>query len=266
MKFKITTYEKKQNAPVSKRILTVGHACSPWGYVRIGFDLEGVHYIKFTEENNFRKQRGCFADEIGEFNTDSNLRIGASTQSLVPTITPLGRLFFFKNIEPESSPSSGSDSLLISKAILLNSMSEYLKSPDTLAKIVMVSFLTNMMEFDLDDDETNAASHFFLHAHNRTFNEMKPIPLILTGTSFELSVWKQLARVPYGTKCSYGDIAAQIGKPKAYRAVGTAIGKNPLSLVLPCHRIIQQNGNLGSYRWGVKRKARILQWENLCLE
>jgi methylated-DNA-[protein]-cysteine S-methyltransferase len=85
--------------------------------------------------------------------------------------------------------------------------------------------------------------------------------LLLQGTDFQRSVWQQLVRVPFGKTSSYSGIAAAIGKPKAYRAVGSANGKNPISIIVPCHRIIGSNGKLTGYGGGLWRKAWLLSHE-----
>lgn len=87
------------------------------------------------------------------------------------------------------------------------------------------------------------------------------LPVYIQGTQFQLNVWQNLWRIPYGNTTSYSVIAKNIENPKAYRAVGTAIGKNPVSLVIPCHRVIQSNGDLGGYAWGLEKKQIILNWE-----
>jgi AraC family transcriptional regulator of adaptative response/methylated-DNA-[protein]-cysteine methyltransferase len=84
------------------------------------------------------------------------------------------------------------------------------------------------------------------------------IPLDLRGTAFQQMVWKELRRIPAGQTRSYTDIAKTIGKPKAVRAVANACGSNPVAVVVPCHRVVQKNGSLAGYRWGVKRKAALL--------
>ena len=78
------------------------------------------------------------------------------------------------------------------------------------------------------------------------------------GTNFQVAVWRALLRQPWGKMTSYSDIAKSINKPKAVRAVGTAIGANPIACLIPCHRVIQQSGALGGYRWGLIRKQAIL--------
>jgi len=92
----------------------------------------------------------------------------------------------------------------------------------------------------------------------------KPLSLWVRGTNFQLNVWRALLKIPAGQVASYGDIAQTIGKPKASRAVGSAIGRNPIALLIPCHRVIRQSGELGGYRWGEVRKQAILARETAC--
>lgn len=108
--------------------------------------------------------------------------------------------------------------------------------------------------------ETKEIHHHALEAFlsNKDFNS---INLHLKGTPFQLTVWKTLLTIPMGTTNSYGTIAQLINKPKAYRAVGTAVGKNPVSLLIPCHRVLQSSGDLGGYMWGKERKKEILTFE-----
>lgn len=85
-----------------------------------------------------------------------------------------------------------------------------------------------------------------------------PIPLHIRGTNFQINVWRALLRIPEGSLSSYQAIANAIDKPKATRAVGTAIGSNPVGYLIPCHRVIRQSGALGGYRWGLARKKAML--------
>jgi AraC family transcriptional regulator of adaptative response/methylated-DNA-[protein]-cysteine methyltransferase len=89
----------------------------------------------------------------------------------------------------------------------------------------------------------------------------KPLALLVKGTNFQLQVWRALLQIPAGALASYGDIAARIGSPGSARAVGTAVGANPIAYLIPCHRVIRETGHLGGYRWGAARKAAILGWE-----
>ena len=89
------------------------------------------------------------------------------------------------------------------------------------------------------------------------------IPLDLSsGTAFQQSVWRSLLGIASGTTCSYATISQQIGKPKAVRAVGGAIGRNPISIIVPCHRVVGSNGALTGYAGGVDRKIALLQIES----
>lgn len=81
------------------------------------------------------------------------------------------------------------------------------------------------------------------------------------GTTFQKQVWQQLSKIPFGQTCSYADIAKQIDNPKAVRAVGAANGRNPISIVVPCHRVIGSNGSLTGYAWGTSIKANLLELE-----
>lgn len=88
------------------------------------------------------------------------------------------------------------------------------------------------------------------------------LPLDLSaGTPFQQSVWRVLLDIPFGQTCSYGTVSSAIGKPSAVRAVGGAIGRNPLSIVVPCHRVIGANGALTGYSGGMQRKVALLQLE-----
>jgi AraC family transcriptional regulator, regulatory protein of adaptative response / methylated-DNA-[protein]-cysteine methyltransferase len=83
----------------------------------------------------------------------------------------------------------------------------------------------------------------------------------LIGTDFEIRVWEGLLKIPMGKATTYGTLAQHIGKPKAARAVGAAVGKNPISFVVPCHRVIGKSGELTGYHWGLNRKRAMLGWE-----
>ena len=89
----------------------------------------------------------------------------------------------------------------------------------------------------------------------------QPLRVVLIGTDFEVRVWQTLLRVPLGRATTYSDIAWRIGKPSASRAVGAAVGKNPISFVVPCHRVLGRSGALTGYHWGLTRKQAMLGWE-----
>ncbi|MCW1888477.1 MAG: MGMT family protein [Candidatus Moranbacteria bacterium] len=87
----------------------------------------------------------------------------------------------------------------------------------------------------------------------------------LPGTPFQKKVWEELARIPKGTVITYQELAKRIGKPKAYRAVANAVGKNPLAPTIPCHRVIRSDGTLGGYsaKGGIKQKKKLLELEGI---
>ncbi|MGA0561630.1 methylated-DNA--[protein]-cysteine S-methyltransferase [Ancylobacter sp. VNQ12] len=95
-----------------------------------------------------------------------------------------------------------------------------------------------------------------------------PLRIVFIGTDFEVRVWETLMRIPLGKATTYSSIAGCVERPKAARAVGAAIGKNPMSFVVPCHRVLGKDGDLTGYHWGLTRKRAILGWEagQLCQE
>lgn len=99
----------------------------------------------------------------------------------------------------------------------------------------------------------------FLFTHD--WHKIPQIKLHLKGTDFQLKVWETLIKIPEGAVASYGKVAKAIGNPNASRAVGTAIGDNPVAYLIPCHRVIQASGAIGGYHWGTDRKVAMLGWE-----
>lgn len=97
------------------------------------------------------------------------------------------------------------------------------------------------------------------------FSDYEAVDLTLSmrGTAFEFSVWYALMSIPFGEVRSYAQIAQQIGRPKSVRAVANAIGKNPISWIVPCHRVVRSDGTLGGYRWGTELKKTILALESI---
>ncbi len=108
----------------------------------------------------------------------------------------------------------------------------------------------------VDKTQQNA---LFIFRHD--WSKLDQIKLHLSGTPFQLKVWETLLKIPMGDLSTYGAIAKKIDKPKASRAIGTAIGNNPVAFLIPCHRVIQSTGNTGGYMWGNTRKSAIIGWE-----
>ncbi|MCU0825568.1 MAG: methylated-DNA--[protein]-cysteine S-methyltransferase [Leptospira sp.] len=107
------------------------------------------------------------------------------------------------------------------------------------------------------DPFQESALQIFYHK----WNELKQIKLHLKGTHFQLKVWEALLKIPSGSLTSYKTIAEQISLPKAARAVGSAVGDNPVAYLIPCHRVIQSGGTFGQYHWGETRKIAMIGWE-----
>ena len=97
--------------------------------------------------------------------------------------------------------------------------------------------------------------------HPANWKGDEPLRVVFIGTDFEIRVWETLLRIPFGSAATYSGIATHLGKPNAARAVGTAVGKNPVSFVVPCHRVLGKSGGLCGYHWGLTRKRAILGWE-----
>lgn len=93
------------------------------------------------------------------------------------------------------------------------------------------------------------------------WSQLNKIKLHLKGTDFQLKVWEALLKIPMGQLSTYGNVANKIEKPSASRAVGTAIGSNPVAFLIPCHRVIQSTGTFGGYMWGSTRKTAMIGWE-----
>lgn len=95
--------------------------------------------------------------------------------------------------------------------------------------------------------------------HRKT---VEPSRLDLQGTPFQLRVWKAVHEIPFGHIRTYQELALAVNHPKATRAVGTAIGRNPIALIIPCHRVVRSDGALGGYHWGLANKQALLDWES----
>jgi len=100
-----------------------------------------------------------------------------------------------------------------------------------------------------------------LYIFTQDWSRINEIKLHLKGTDFQIKVWQTLLKVPTGGLSTYGTIAASINNPKASRAVGSAVGDNPVAFLIPCHRVIKSTGEFGEYHWGISRKTAIIGWE-----
>jgi AraC family transcriptional regulator of adaptative response/methylated-DNA-[protein]-cysteine methyltransferase len=126
---------------------------------------------------------------------------------------------------------------------------------------LLAEFQKRWAQADLIHDPSATAPYaarIFSLAHDP---DAPPLQLYLSGTNFQLKVWQALLYIPAGQLTTYGQIAGALGQPTAGRAVGSAVGDNPIAYLIPCHRVIRQDGELGGYRYGLARKQAILGWE-----
>jgi methylated-DNA-[protein]-cysteine S-methyltransferase len=126
-----------------------------------------------------------------------------------------------------------------------------------LTRLVFVDELPTVTATNSITDEAKQQLQDYFTDKQTFFN----VPLNPKGTDFQQSVWRYLATIPYGQTVSYQDVANGIDNPKAVRAVGAANGKNPIAIIVPCHRVIGKDGSLTGYAWGVEAKSWLLQHE-----
>jgi AraC family transcriptional regulator of adaptative response/methylated-DNA-[protein]-cysteine methyltransferase len=112
----------------------------------------------------------------------------------------------------------------------------------------------------VEDPNTTKTVSDRIFVHPRQAGAL-PLNVIVKGTNFQIKVWEALLRIPAGSVAAYEDVAARIGTPKAVRAVGNAVGRNPVAFLIPCHRVLRKTGAFGGYGGGVARKKAILAWE-----
>lgn len=115
----------------------------------------------------------------------------------------------------------------------------------------------------VNDDAAFSDVFAQLEQYNHGERNVFAVPIAIKGTPFQMEVWQQLKKIPYGTSSTYQAIAQQIGRPKAARAVGTAIGNNPVCIIIPCHRVLTTAGTLGGYAGGAAAKIQLLATENI---
>jgi methylated-DNA-[protein]-cysteine S-methyltransferase len=126
-----------------------------------------------------------------------------------------------------------------------------------LTRLTFVKAPSVMTSVNAVTDETKLQLNDYFTGKRQSFG----VSLDAKGTDFQQSVWRYLATIPYGQTASYQDVANGIDNPKAVRAVGAANGKNPIAIIVPCHRVIGKNGSLTGYAWGVGRKCWLLEHE-----
>lgn len=137
---------------------------------------------------------------------------------------------------------------------------EELGDAETVLQTIMDDFEENISTVTtVRDDE--AIGGMIKSALDGTYTVMDDIFEAMEATDLQRTVWQELTKIPYGTTISYEELALRIGNPKAVRAVATAVGENPLSIAIPCHRIVRKSGEIGEYHWGSDIKEKLLAYE-----
>lgn len=126
----------------------------------------------------------------------------------------------------------------------------------------LINLYPNALYKQLVDDIQQKALYVF----RQDWNQLEQVKLHIKGTDFQLKVWETLLKIPMGRLSTYGEIAKCMDNPKAGRAVGSAIGDNPIAFLIPCHRVILSTGLIGQYHWNSNRKAAIIGWESAMVE
>lgn len=125
-----------------------------------------------------------------------------------------------------------------------------------------VKILNKKSDLKLSHDKGLKSYSSSIENYLKGMNTKFDLPIDIHGTEFQKKVWKETAKIPYGKTVSYETIAKKIGRPKAVRAVGTALGKNPVCIVVPCHRVLPKNGGIGQYAYGPSKKKWLLDLES----
>jgi AraC family transcriptional regulator of adaptative response/methylated-DNA-[protein]-cysteine methyltransferase len=128
-------------------------------------------------------------------------------------------------------------------------------------RAALADMMLRWPEADYAEDKVATAPYATRIFEPGNWRPDQPLRIVFIGSDFEIRVWETLLRIPLGKASSYSAIAGHLGKPQAARAVGTAVGKNPISFVVPCHRVLAKSGGLCGYHWGLTRKRAILGWE-----
>lgn len=236
---------------------------SPFHFQRLFTDWVGISPKKFLQYLSLDYAKGILKDKQATL-FDTAFETGLSGT---------GRLHdLFINIEgmtPAEYKNGG-------KELIIN----YSFAESPFGNIIVASTSKGICYMAFADDRADAFEQLKLHFPNAAYtqvvdlqqqdalfifkkdwSQLPAIKLHLKGSSFQLKVWEALLKIPMGGLCSYGDISQSIQSPNASRAVGSAIGANPVAFLIPCHRVIRSTGDSGQYHWGATRKSAIIGWE-----
>lgn len=240
---------------------------------------EQVHLSAFHFQRLFQEWAGTTPKKFLQYISLANAKkILAENNSIQSTANSLGlssssRLHeLFVNIEamtPAEYKNQGA-SLTIDYSIQNSPFGKILIA-STAKGICQINFIDDHQDYTENLSRQFAQAHFMhktvqihldvLAIFNASSTQIQPINVHIKGSDFQLKVWEALLKIPTGKLNTYGDIAKAIDQPSASRAVGTAIGSNPLAYLIPCHRVIQASGIIGGYMWDPIRKTAIIGWE-----
>ncbi len=238
---------------------------SPFHFQRIFTEWAGVSPKKFMQFLTLERAKSVLGEQ--------QMSLSATADEI--GLSGTGRLHdLFVNIEgmTPGEYKNGGENLHISYHIYDSPFGSVVIA-STLKGICHISFIDDEKQAHkaLQDKFPNAkfqSEEVEMHTHalaifSGDWTELEKIKLHLKGTEFQLKVWQALLSIPSGQLATYATMATQVGNPKASRAVGSAIGQNPIAYLIPCHRVIQSTGNFGQYHWGSTRKAAMIGWEGV---
>jgi AraC family transcriptional regulator of adaptative response/methylated-DNA-[protein]-cysteine methyltransferase len=237
---------------------------SPFHFQRLFTEWAGTSPKKFLQYISIEHAKKLLQEDRHVSVTDVAYETGLSGSSRLHDL--------FINIEgmTPAEYKNGGKSLVINYS--------FAESP--FGNLIVAATEKGVCHMAFDEEEGNALHKLTMKFPNSTFvrkldliqqhalfifqndwSKLYEIKLHLKGTDFQLKVWESLLKIPFGKLSTYGKVAQNIQSPNASRAVGTAIGSNPVAFLIPCHRVIQSSGIFGGYMWGTTRKAAIIGWE-----
>ena len=237
---------------------------SPFHFQKIFTDWAGVSPKKFVQYLNIN-----YAKRLLHKNEDANLFNTALETGLSGTSRLYDLFIKIEGMTPGEYKNSG-EALYINYSFASCCFGEILVASTAKGICYLAFFEDKNVAFELlkgsfskadFEERLDDLQQSVIQILQNDFTAPKSIKLHLKGTDFQLKVWEALLNIPFGDVSTYGTIAQQIDSPNAARAVGTAIGSNPVAIIIPCHRVIQNSGKLGGYMWGEPRKNAILAWE-----
>jgi AraC family transcriptional regulator of adaptative response/methylated-DNA-[protein]-cysteine methyltransferase len=237
---------------------------SPFHFQRLFIDWAGVSPKKFIQYLSVEHAKKLLAD-------DQTTLLNAAYETGLSGTSRLHDLFVSIEGMTPGEFKNGGECLTISYSFAVTPFGKVIVA-STSKGICHLCFEENELNALLDlkscfpnakyNHITDVYQQDALSIFKKDWLHLDEIKLHLKGTEFQIKVWGSLLKIPFGRLASYGTVAKLIDKPKASRAVGTAIASNPVAFLIPCHRVIQASGNRGGYRWGGSRKAAIIGWES----